>query len=42
MFLYHVSNTKVNSPKILPNLRAIDFGAGFYLTSSKKQVKNGQ
>lgn len=39
MFLYHGSNTKVNNPKILPNLRALDFGAGFYLTSSKEQAK---
>lgn len=39
MFLYHGSNTKVNNPKILPNLHALDFGAGFYLTSSKEQAK---
>lgn len=39
MFLYHGNNTKVNNPKILPNLRALDFGSGFYLTSSKKQAK---
>lgn len=39
MFLYHGSNIKVDNPKILPNLRALDFGAGFYLTSSKEQAK---
>ena len=36
--LYHGSNLEVRNPKILPNLRALDFGAGFYLTSSKKQA----
>jgi len=36
--LYHGSNLEVQAPKILPNLRALDFGAGFYLTSSKRQA----
>jgi len=36
--LYHGSNVEVNNPKILSNLRALDFGAGFYLTSSKEQA----
>ena len=36
--LYHGSNLEVKNPKILPNLRALDFGAGFYLTSNKKQA----
>ena len=39
MFLYQGSNLKVNNPKISPNLCALDFGAGFYLTSSKEQAK---
>ena len=38
MKLYHGSNVEVNNPKILSNLRALDFGAGFYLTSSKDQA----
>ena len=39
MKLYHGSNLVVNSPRILTNLRALDFGAGFYLTSSKEQAR---
>lgn len=38
MKLYHGSNVEVSSPKIYPNLRALDFGAGFYLSSSKTQA----
>lgn len=38
MKLYHGSNIEVNNPKIRPNLRALDFGAGFYLTSSEQQA----
>ncbi len=38
MELYHGSNVEVRIPKIRPNLRALDFGAGFYLTSSKSQA----
>ncbi len=40
MTLYHGSNSEVSQPRILPNLRALDFGAGFYLTSSKEQAQN--
>jgi hypothetical protein len=29
---------EVRQPKIRPNLRALDFGAGFYLTSSETQA----
>jgi len=29
---------EVKNPKILPDQRALDFGAGFYLTSNKKQA----
>ena len=38
MKLYHGSNCEVKVPKILKNLRALDFGAGFYLTSSESQA----
>lgn len=37
--LYHGSNVTVDMPKILPNLRALDFGCGFYLTSSYAQAE---
>lgn len=36
--LYHGSNVEVKNPKIRSNLRALDFGAGFYLTSSEQQA----
>lgn len=36
--LYHGSNVEVKNPKIRENLRALDFGAGFYLTSSRQQA----
>ncbi|ULJ60961.1 DUF3990 domain-containing protein [Wielerella bovis] len=39
MLLYHGSNIKVMHPTILPNLRALDFGYGFYLTSSLQQAQ---
>lgn len=38
MKLYHGSNVEVKNPKIRPKLRALDFGAGFYLTSGKEQA----
>ena len=38
MKLYHGSNVEVSNPKIYPNLRALDFGAGFYLSSSNTQA----
>lgn len=38
MKLYHGSNIAVPCPKIIPNLRALDFGCGFYLTSDIKQA----
>lgn len=38
MKLYHGSNTEVQHPYIRPNLRALDFGAGFYLTSNEQQA----
>lgn len=39
MTLYHGSNVVIEMPKILPNLRALDFGGGFYLTSSYHQAQ---
>ncbi len=38
MKLYHGSNVVVEKPIIKNNLRALDFGAGFYLTSSEVQA----
>lgn len=38
MLLYHGSNVEVREPKILVTNRALDFGAGFYTTSSKAQA----
>lgn len=38
MKLYHGSNIVVEHPVIRENLRALDFGAGFYLTSSIQQA----
>lgn len=39
MRLYHGSNIEVKTPCILPNLRRLDFGCGFYLTSSEEQAR---
>ncbi len=39
MKLYHGSNIAVKIPKIIPPLRALDFGAGFYLTTDFEQAK---
>ena len=38
MKLFHGSNVKVEKPEILNSLRALDFGAGFYTTSSYEQA----
>ncbi|MBQ6470479.1 MAG: DUF3990 domain-containing protein [Victivallales bacterium] len=38
MLLYHGSNVEVIQPKILPSQRKLDFGQGFYLTSSISQA----
>ncbi|MBF0998626.1 MAG: DUF3990 domain-containing protein [Lachnospiraceae bacterium] len=38
MILYHGSNMEVRTPHILNGLRALDFGPGFYLTSSLSQA----
>lgn len=39
MILYHGSNMAVEKPEIRKNLRALDFGSGFYLTTSKLQAE---
>ncbi len=39
MRLFHGNNVEVREPKILPRLRALDFGAGFYTTSSRDQAR---
>lgn len=39
MLLYHGSNIEVSNPQILESDRCLDFGKGFYLTSSFEQAK---
>lgn len=39
MKLYHGSNVVVEKPKILQSDRRLDFGTGFYLTSSYEQAE---
>lgn len=39
MYLYHGSNIEVSKPQILESDRRLDFGKGFYLTSSYEQAK---
>ena len=39
MKLYHGSNVEVISPKIIVSNRTLDFGAGFYTTSSLEQAR---
>lgn len=39
MKLYHGSNVAVEKPKILQADRRLDFGTGFYLTSSYEQAE---
>lgn len=39
MLLYHGSNVAVQNPKILESDRRLDFGTGFYLTSSLLQAE---
>ncbi len=38
MKLYHGSNIEVRIPKIIVSNRNLDFGSGFYTTSSKEQA----
>lgn len=39
MILYHGSNVVVNKPRIIASDRKLDFGTGFYLTSSLEQAQ---
>jgi hypothetical protein len=39
MLLYHGSNAAVEEPRLVAQTRGLDFGAGFYLTSSETQAK---
>lgn len=39
MRLYHGSNVAVRAPRIFITNRLLDFGAGFYMTSSQKQAE---
>ena len=39
MILYHGSNIAVEQPKLIHQARGLDFGAGFYLTSSEEQAR---
>ena len=39
MLLYHGSNMLVNNPEIIESERTLDFGKGFYLTTSLEQAK---
>lgn len=38
MNLYHGSNLEVNTPRLMPRARALDFGRAFYLTSDFEQA----
>ena len=38
MILYHGSNVIVREPKLMPQVRALDFGRAFYLTSDFEQA----
>jgi len=40
MICYHGSDTVVDLPKILEPKRPLDFGGGFYVTTSQTQAKN--
>jgi len=39
MLIYHGSDVAVTKPKILISNRLLDFGEGFYTTSSYEQAK---
>lgn len=39
MILYHGSNVTVRKPRLFASARALDFGAGFYLTTSIEQAE---
>ncbi len=39
MLLYHGSTMTVKNPKLIEQARALDFGAGFYVTTNKQQAE---
>lgn len=39
MILYHGSNLEVRNPMLLTSQRALDFGKGFYTTTSFEQAE---
>jgi hypothetical protein len=39
MLLYHGSNVGVCEPRLIDQTRGLDFGSGFYLTSSRSQAE---
>jgi hypothetical protein len=39
MKLYHGSNVAIEIPRLIGQTRGLDFGAGFYLTSSQSQAE---
>jgi hypothetical protein len=39
MLLYHGSNIEIAEPHLIGQTRGLDFGAGFYLTTSNEQAK---
>ena len=42
MILYHGSNVFVREPRIVNSGRKLDFGAGFYTTSSLEQAASAK
>ena len=40
MVCYHGSDTVVDAPRILEARRPLDFGGGFYVTTSAEQAKS--
>lgn len=39
MKLYHGNNVEVKEPKIIQSDRRLDFGTGFYMTTSYEQAE---
>ncbi len=40
LILYHGSNVEVRKPKLIKNRKMLDFGSGFYMTSSYEQASS--
>jgi hypothetical protein len=40
MTLYHGSDQIIKAPELRPSIRTLDFGSGFYTTTSKEQAEN--